>query len=247
METGIKSSYRLGLLALGFAFASLAVSGCAKTVSDQSAVVKQMESRPSAATSSFFGEDFPKLQPGQEGQAAMVYVDANANWKQYDKVMLEPVEFWDGSDTKVSPQDQHTLTAYFYNKLKEDLQKNFTIVDQGGPGVLQLQVALTNASTSTPGLRTVSVLVPQARVLNAAQSLATDSYAFAGSAEAQMKASDSVTGQFLAGAIDKRSGGVALSNAASFKWGDAESAMDYWADKISSRLLELQGRAPASK
>ncbi len=247
MKKPIKLGHKLTILTLGCAFGFVSLTGCAKTVSDQSAVTKQMVNGPTAAANSFFGQDFSKLQPGQEGQAAMLYVDPSANWKQYDKIMLEPVEFWDGADTKVSPQDQHTLTAYFYNKLKEDLQKNFTIVDQGGPGVLQLQVALTNASTSTPGLRTVSVLVPQARVLNAAQSLATDSYAFAGSAEAEMKASDSVTGQLLAGAIDKRSGGVALSNAASFKWGDAESAMDYWADKISSRLLELQGRAPATK
>ena len=98
------------------------------------------------------------------------------------------------------------LTAYFYNELKTDLEKNVTLVDQGGPGVIVLQVALTNASTATPGLRSVSVVIPQLRVINAAQSLATGSYAFVGSAEAEMKATDAVTGQFLAGA-DRQAGG----------------------------------------
>jgi hypothetical protein len=246
-KTGINVGYKLGILALSCALGGANLIGCAKTVSDQSEVVKQMENGPTAAANNFFGKNFSLLQPGKEGQVAMVYVDPNANWKQYNKIMLEPVEFWDSDDTKVSPEDQHTLTAYFYNQLKEDLQKNFTIVDQGGPGVLQLQVALTNANSATPGLRTVSVIVPQARILNMAQSLATDSYAFAGSAEAQMKATDSATGQFLAGAIDQRAGGMALSTAAQWKWGDAQNAMDYWAEKISSRLLELQGRAPAAK
>jgi hypothetical protein len=222
------------------------LAGCAKTVSEQSAVVKQVESGHDTAASGFFGKDLALLQPGQEGQAAMVYVNSSTQWSQYNKIMLEPVEFWDDPDTKVSPTDQHTLTAYFYNKLKEDLQKNFTIVDQGGPGVLNLQVALSNADSATPGLRSVTVVIPQLRVINAAQSLVTGSYAFVGSAEAEMKATDSSTGQLLAGAIDKRAGGIAVSSAAQWQWGDAENAMNYWSDRINTRLLELQGRAPAA-
>jgi hypothetical protein len=218
-------------------------SGCSQTVSEQPAVVKQVESGASSAASGFFGRDISLLQPGQEGEAAMVYVSPNVTWRRYDKIMLEPVEFWDSADSTVSPVDQHMLTAYAYNKLKEDLQKDFTLVDQGGPGVMVLQVALVNASASIPVLRSVSVVIPQARVINLAQSLATGSYAFVGSAEAMMKASDAVSGQLLLAAIDKRAGGVALTSAAQWQWGDAKNAMDYWAQKIDSRLLQLQGRA----
>ena len=134
------------------------------------------------------------------------------------------------------------LTAYAYNKLKEDLQKNFTLVDQGGPGVLVLQVALVNASAATHGLRSVSVVIPQLRVINIAQSLATGSYAFVGSAEAMMKATDAETGQLLVAAIDKRVGGIAVSSAAQWQWGDAQNAMNYWAEKIDNRLRQLQGQ-----
>jgi hypothetical protein len=38
---------------------------------------------------------------------------------------------------------------------------------------------------------------------------------------------------------------MALSNAEQWRWDDAENAMNYWSDKISSRLLELQGRSPS--
>jgi Protein of unknown function (DUF3313) len=237
---------------LWFAPAILALAGlaggCAQTVSSQPAVVKQVESgQASPAVSGFFGQDASLLQPGKEGQAAMVYINPNAQWSKYNKILLEPVEFWDSANSEISPSDQHMLTGYFYNQLKENLQKNFTLVDQGGPGVLQLQVAMVNASSATPGLRSVSVVIPQLRILNAAQSLATGSYAFVGSAEAEMKATDSTTGELLAAAIDKRAGGMALSSAAQWKWGDAENAMNYWAEKVSSRLLELQGRTPASQ
>jgi Protein of unknown function (DUF3313) len=235
------------MLLVALALLATLTTGCSQTVAEQPAVVKQVASGESSAANGFFGSDVSLLQPGQEGQAAMVYINSNVQWSQYDKIMLEPVEFWDNANSTVSPSDQHMLTAYAYNKLKEDLQKNFTLVDQGGAGVLILQVVLVNASASTPGLRSVSVVVPQLRVINVAQSLATGSYAFVGSAEAMMKATDAVSGQLLAAAIDKRAGGVALSSAAQWQWGDAKNAIDYWAEKIDSRLLQLQGRTPAAQ
>ena len=234
-------------LLLVLALLATLTAGCSQTVAEQPAVAEQVESGDSSAANGFFGSDVSLLQQGQEGQAAMIYINSNARWSQYDKIMLEPLEFWDSTNSTVSPSDQHMLTAYAYNKLKEDLQKNFTLVDQGGPGVLVLQVALVNASAATPGLRSVSVVVPQLRVINLAQSLATGSYALVGSAEAMMKATDAVSGQLLVAAIDKRAGGVALSSAAQWRWGDAENAMDYWAEKIDSRLLQLQGRSPAAQ
>jgi hypothetical protein len=236
----------LAALVGGALFAGL-LSGCAQTIQSQPEAAKEIAAGgpAPASASGFFGNDVQLLQPGQPGQAAMVYINPNAQFSQYHKIVLEPVQFWDSANSSVSPADQQMLTAYFYNKLKENLQKNFTLDDQGGPGVLDLQVALVSATGATPGLRSVSVIIPQARVLNGLQSLATGSYAFAGSAQAQMKATDSATGHLLAGAIDERKGGMALSTAAQWTWGDAKNAMDYWADKIASRLLELQGRAAA--
>ena len=195
------------------------------------------------AVTGFFGPDASKLAPGPQGGAALAYVNPNAQWSSYTKIQLMPVEFWAAADSKVSAADQQTLTEYFYNQLQTDIAKSFTLVSQPGPGVLTIRVALMDATTAVPGLRTISVVVPQARVLNLAQSMATDSYAFVGSAEAEMKATDSVTGEFLAGAVDQRAGGMGLKAAASFQWGDAQNAMDYWAQRIPNRILELQGKA----
>jgi len=222
-------------------------SGCATTVASPPAAaqaVAQGQAMPPQVTA-FFGPDASKLQPGPEGGAALVYFNKDAPWSQYTKIQLMPVEFWAAPDSKVSPSDQQMLTSYFYNSLKTELSKNFTLVDQPGPGVLTLRIALMDATTATPGLRSISVIVPQARLLNGVQSLATGSYAFVGSAEAEMKATDSVTGDVLGEAVDQRSGGMGIKSAASFQWGDAENAMDYWSKKISDRLLQAQGRTPA--
>lgn len=222
-------------------------SGCSTTVESKPEAAMALESGgalPSSVTG-FLGADASKLAPGPEGGAALVWINPNAQWSNYTKIQLLPVEFWAAADSKVPTSDQQVLTEYFYNALRTNLSKSFTLVDQPGPGVMTLKVALMDATTAVPGLRSVSVIVPQARVLNLAQSLATDSYAFAGSAEAEMKATDSVTGELLVEAVDRRAGGMGIKSAASFRWGDAQNAMDYWAEKIPSRIVQLQGKSPA--
>ncbi len=230
------------LFAAGMGLLFLA-SGCSTTVESQPAAARSLESGgglPPDVTG-FLGPDASKLQPGPKGGAALVWINHSANWSSYNKILVEPVQFWASADSKVSTQDQQTLTTYFYNALKTNIAQNgFALADQPGPGVIRMQVALMDATTATPGLRTISVVVPQARVLNLAQSMATGSYAFVGSAEAEMKATDSVTGDLLAEAVDKQAGGMALKNAASFQWGDAQNAMNYWAQLIPKRLSDLR-------
>lgn len=239
--TGIRERKLAGALGLMVAAsAPWSLIGCSQTVESKPAVVEQMQTGQavSPAVSGFFGSSHLLLQPGQKGQAAMVYINHEVQWSQYNKILLQPVQFWDSENSSVSPSDQQMLTAYFYNQLKQDLEKHFTLVDQGGPGVMSLEVALVSANAATPGLRSVSVIVPQARILNGVQSLATGSYAFVGSAEGEMKVVDSTNGQFLAGAIDKRSGGMALSSAAQWQWGDAQNAMNYWSQKMADRIYQ---------
>jgi hypothetical protein len=220
----------------------LLLSGCATTVESTPEAAKAVQSGtqlPSAVTA-FMGPYASKLAPGPAGGAALVWIYPDAKWINYRKIMLMPVEFWAGADSKVPAADQQVLTEYFYNALKTNLEQNFTLVDQPGPGVIKLRVAMMDATTAVPGLRTVSVIVPQARILNAAQSLATDSYAFVGSAEAEMIVTDSETGDVLAEAVDRRSGGMGIKGAASFQWGDAKNGIDYWAERIPARMLSLQ-------
>lgn len=244
ISTNLGKKVATGLAAVGLT-AALFASGCSTTVESAPPAAKALESGgplPSAVTG-FLGPDASKLAPGPEGGAALVWLNPNAQWASYTKIQLMPVEFWAAADSKVSSADQAVLTEYFYNQLQTNLSKSFTLVDQPGPGVMTLRVALMDATTAVPGLRTISVIVPQARVLNMAQSLATDSYAFVGSAEAEMKMTDSVSGELLGEAVDQRAGGMGIKSAASFQWGDAQNAMDYWAQKIPARISQLQGKA----
>jgi hypothetical protein len=176
---------------------------------------------------------------GSDQKAMLRYVNPNANWSSYDKVMIAPVTFWAADDSKVSAADQQALCNYAFGVFVKDIGKNFTIVDQPGPGVLKISAALTDASSATPGLRSISVIVPQARALSVIKMAATGTYAFVGSAQGALKLNDSTSGVLLAAAVDKRVGGTSITNVTVFQWGDAENAIDYWADLTDQRLISF--------
>jgi hypothetical protein len=215
----------------------VALTGCAVTE----------QSKPDTVQTTGFLSDYSELKPGKKDQMLLVYFAPDVDWAQYNKVILDPVQVWDSADSQVSAQDQKTLSSYYYNALHQNLSKNFTMVTQPGPGVLRVRIALTNPSTATPVLRTISVIVPQARLLGAAKNLATGSYAFVGTAQSEGEILDSVTGRRLAAAVDRRGGGLSIKNADVWEWGDAENAMDFWAQRVDQRLVELRsGTAPVA-
>jgi hypothetical protein len=198
------------------------------------------QSKPDTLQQTGFLKDYSQLQPGTKDQALLVYINPNAQWRQYTRVMIAPVTFWGDSSSKVSVEDQQQLCSYYYNKLNEDLSKKFEVVARPGPGVMTVRVALTDPTTATPVLRSVSVVIPQARLLNSVGNLATGSYGFVGSAQSEGEIVDSQTGERLAAAVDKQSGGLSIKNAGVWQWGDAEHAMDYWAQRLADRLSLFQ-------
>ena len=178
-----------------------------------------------------------KLTPGSGEQVGLRYVNPDARWRQYKKIMILPITFWgDAVQKKISDADQQVLANYFYATLVQHLGKKFQIVDQPGAGVMRLQVAITDAETATPVMRTISMAVPQARALATLQRLATGTYSFAGAAQGEAELTDSVTGQVLAAAMDRRVGGGSVKTAAQWTLGDAQYAMDHWAEQVTDRL-----------
>jgi hypothetical protein len=217
------------LLTYSFVFAvSATVIACSAT---QQVAVKKTD-----LTCGFLGSDCDKLATGAEGQAALRYVNPNANWTQYTKIIIDPVTFLGSDATTVSATDQQALTDYFYQALREELGKKFQVVNQAGPGVMKLQVALTDAEGATPGLRTVASVVPLPRLLSTLKYAAMGTYAFVGGAQAEAKLTDAVSGELLTEAVDRRVGGGSVEAAAQWKWGDAENAMKAWATQAAERF-----------
>jgi hypothetical protein len=220
------------------------LAACSQTAAPEPNIIQRAQGETPAPPppSGFLGNDYSLLTPPAEGsdQKAMLrYVNPNVSWSSYNQIMIAPVTFWAADDSKLSAADQQALCNYAYNEFVKVLSKNFVLASQPGPGVMKISLALTDATSAVPVLRSISVVVPQARVLSAIKMAATGTYAFVGSAQGAFKANDSVSGQLLAAAVDKRVGGTSVKNIDVFQWGDAENAIDYWANLTDQRLVSF--------
>src|SRR5262249_22493416 len=181
------------MLKLTMGFFAVVLTACA--------VTKQAPLKPSAEGSGLV--DYRRLSPGAPGQAQLRYINPDAHWTRYHAILIEPVTFWAApDDMSVSPADQRMLCNFFQQALQQQFGQHFKLVDRDGRGVMVLQVALTSAEAATPVLRTVSMLIPQARVLATLKYLATGSYPFIGSAQVAARLSDSETGRVLGEWVD---------------------------------------------
>jgi hypothetical protein len=207
----------------------LLLSGCSAT---QKVAVNQDN-----VNCAFLAHDCALLTTGGKDQAGMRYVNPSAQGSQYNKVMIDPVTFWGDSATSISASDQHMLVNYFSQQLNKDLGQKFQVVTQPGPGVMQVDVAIVDATSATPVLRSISMIIPQAHLLSTLKYMATGSYPFVGGAQAEVKITDSVSGQILALAVDKRIGGGSITTGFQWQWGDAENVVNVWSEEVAKRLF----------
>ena len=176
----------------------------------------------------FLGDNCDQMTKGAKGQAGLRWVNTKARLTQYNKVIIDVVGFYGSDASKVPPKDQEALTALFKKSLADAMATRFQVVEEPGPGVMRLQVALLDAEAATPGLRTITMVIPQARLLSTGAYAVTGKYPFTGGGEAAAKITDSATGEILAIGVDRRVGGGSVETAAQWQWGDAENAIKAW-------------------
>jgi len=183
-----------------------------------------------------------KFYAGKEGQPLLVYVKPDAQWRRYDKILIDPVTIWCESGlVDVPPEEAQALADQLETSLRRELAKDYTLVERPGPGVMRLRAAITEAKGARRVLNVASTVGPTMRLLSSAKRLATGTHAFVGHAGIEGELLDSMTNERLAAAIDRRAGAKTLSGATS-KWDDVQQAFDYWADRLRTRLAELRAR-----
>ena len=227
----------VGVVMVGVLFAA---GGCAAT-----------QEAKSVEKSGFLG-DYSKLKEGKRStvsedakdEALLIYKNPSADWRKYKKVWLPPVTLWmsqkDSQLKEVSAEDRQRLAATLWSKLDEQLRKDYQMTGQGGPDVLKLEVAITEAGASNAVLDTITSIIPQTRLLSGAKSLATGVSAFTGSASVELRVTDGGTGAILVEAVDRRGGTKSLIGVTD-SWHDVEEAYRFWAEKARYRACQWRG------
>jgi hypothetical protein len=178
-----------------------------------------------------FLRDYSQLGPREGFDAQEVYVRPNTAWKDYSAIQIESVSLWirDQSE-KPSAEDQKKITDMLYKSLHEKLGEKFKIVNEPGPGVIQLRAAFTEAKGARVALNTVTTVIPQARAVSTILGLGTDTAALVGSASMEAEATDAITNDRLAAVVDSRAGTKGITRMLT-KWGDVQAICDHWGER----------------
>jgi hypothetical protein len=111
------------------------------------------------------------------------------------------------------------------------------VVDQPRPGVLWVRAAITQVKPSKPVANTLSTVLPVGWVVSGATKAASGDNMGTGEAASEMEVLDSMTGERLAAAVDRRQGG---KSAFGGKWDDTKDAFDSWPKRFGQRLDEMR-------
>jgi len=97
----------------------------------------------------------------------------------------------------ISAEDRQKLADDFYNALHKELSQDYRLVDQLGPGVMRIQVALTDAKGSSPVMDTISTVMPIGLAISQTKGLITGKPSFVGETQAEAKVTDGTNGHCL--------------------------------------------------
>jgi hypothetical protein len=226
-------SLRLSLLIV-----ALVVSGCVTT-----------RQARSTTASPFLGQTASLLKPGPQGGALLAYIKPGVDWSKYQNIIIEPVTTWVGAGENdgLTGEERKALCNYLNAALREAFSKQFKVIDDvSAPNTLRYSAAIISAKKSWPVLSTVSTVVPMALAVSTLKALLTGKPSFVGEVDGEALLTDSITGEVLGAAADKRVGGMGWKGKLD-RWGAVEYSGQYWAKFSVYRICMLQGKSGCEK
>jgi hypothetical protein len=212
----------------------MVVVGCATT---ESAKTGQ-----TAAPKGFLGDYYSNLAPGPEGGAKLRWLKPGVDFGKYNKVMLDSVIFFFADDSEykgMDPQELKEIADAGNRQMVDILKGSYPIVADPGPDVVRIRTAITDLKQSRPVLSGITSVVPIGIGLSLVKKGATGSWTGSGVTGAELMILDSMTNDVIAVAKDERSAGFTERFS---KWGSAEEAFKFWAERI--KLFLDSARAP---
>lgn len=198
----------------------------------------------------FLGDLYPHMRKGEKGEALLVWKSpriASIPRGTYKRILLEPVTIWGSPSVALDAARQKELqnvANLIYHLVYLNLAKDYEIVSEPGPKTLRLQAALTKAEPSYVVLRVVSTIPAPMNALALAsllKDLGTGKPLFVGEASAELKVSDSQTGELFAAFADRRVGKRHLDADSFDSWDDVHQTLRYWAELSRYRFCQQRG------
>jgi hypothetical protein len=194
-----------------------------------------------AGPSGFLG-DYSKLGPGREGGVNQIYLKEGVDFKKYNKIMMEPVEFYfkDNPEYKgIEANQLKELSDAFHQEVAKALEGAYPLVAEPGPDVMRIRVAITSLDKSKPVQSVMTSISPATIGISLIGKATTGEWIGVGSASMEAEIIDSQSGQVIGQAVDQRSGGKL---AGFTTLGGAKAAFEFWAKRLRIWLDETHGK-----
>ncbi len=205
-----------------------------------------------------FLSDYSGIKPEDGDGNAYRYRNPQANPSRYKKLMIDRIKIWFKEDSEyqgIDPTVLKELADYFHQALVNAVQDAYPVVQEAGPDVLRLRIAITDLVPNKPEASVVTLVVPFLWVGEAGAGAAdgeVGSTPFVGEATVEAEALDSTTNQQIGAFIETRTAkkyawteGVEIGVQSYLKaystWAYTQQAMDYWAQLLRQRLDRLNG------
>lgn len=207
-----------------------------------------------------FLSDYSSLAPEGDDSKAFLHVDETADFSGYNKVLIDRIQVFlkdDASYKGLDPAELKELVDYFHSAIAEALSDKYPLVDEVGPDVLRLRIAITDLIPNKPEASVVSLVVPFIWAAEAGAGTIEEgevgSTPYTGEATIELEALDSITSKQLAAYIETRVGskyswhkgldrGVRDYVGAYSTWKYTKDAMDSWANLIRERLDDAHSK-----
>jgi hypothetical protein len=191
-----------------------------------------------------FLDDYSGFKKGPRGGADFVYFKEGVDFKAYNKVMMDHVVFYFSKDSKykgIHPDTLKELSDTFHKAVVEALGDAYPLVDEPGPGVMRVRIAITNVVPSKPALNTITSVVPMGLAISTIKKGVTGTHSFVGQASMEAELLDSLTNERLAAAMDTKAAEKYKVFKGMSKWGHAKDAFKFWAKRLRNWLDEVHG------
>lgn len=205
-----------------------------------------------------FLSDYSKLKP--EGDDSGTYANKNPQAVAgYNKLMIDRIKIYLKEDTEskeIDPAELKEMVDYFHKAIVDAVGSEYPVVQEPGPDVLRLRIAVTDIVPNKPSASVVTLAVPFLWVGEASTGVAESkpgSTPFVGEATIEFEALDSESSQQIAAYIETKdamkynwvegvSEGVKDYMRAYSTWAYTKEAMDHWAQLLRKRLDEAHSK-----
>lgn len=215
-----------------------------------------------------FLSDYSMLKPAPDGSEAMSWRKPGVDFKTYDKIIIERLNFFyhEDADYKgIDPTELKALTDYFHGSIVKKLGDAYPIVTEPGPGVLRVRAALTDIIPNKPAVSVVTLVVPYLTVADLGTSSVAKGGAgsnfYVGHTAIEVEFLDGSTNEQVAAFVDRYypkkydvelkkgpMGALVHGFGQYFKayttWSYTKDAFDYWAQRLRQKLDEAHGKKP---